>query len=104
MDKKIQRAIIEYVKKVKEAARIDIVNKVNQKYRYSMLDVKESINILESDKKLRKTKTAPRDSMYDFFCLTRKGYETLAPLYKRVFYFLRNIVAGYLKIKVNIDT
>ena len=104
MNKKIRKAILVYTKEVKEAARIDITKKVNEKHEYSILDIKESINTLEDDKRIKIIRKAPRDYMFDFFCLTRKGYESLAPCYKKFFYFIKNIILNFLKVKINIDT
>ena len=104
MNKKIQKAILEYIKEIKEVARIDITNNINRTHGYSILDIKESINILEDDKKIKIIKKTQRDAMFDIFCLTRKGYETMAPGYKRVLYFFRNMILNFLKIKINIDT
>ena len=103
MNKKIEKAILEYIKEVKEAARIDVTKKINEKHGYGIVDIKELINILEDCKKIKIVRKAPRDYMFDFFCLTRKGYESLAPSYKKIFYFIRNIIFSFLKIKINFD-
>ena len=67
MNRKIQKAILEYIKEVKEAARIDITNKVNERHGYGLLDIKESINTLEDDKKIKIVRKALRDYMFDFY-------------------------------------
>ena len=82
MNKKIQIAVLKYIKKVKEVSRGQIINEVSNLENCERIFVQEAINILEHSKEIFAIKKY--DSIIaDTFTLTNKGYETLGPWYKK---------------------
>ena len=98
MDKKLQILILKYIRKAKEVTRGQVITVINQSSGYERIDIQEAINILlKDDKKIRIVGRA------DTLSLTKRGHEALAPWYKKAFNFIRDIIKGFIKIKININ-
>lgn len=81
MNKKLQIAVLKYIKG-REISRSQIIDEVSKLQNCERENVSEAINILEFDGEIGAIKKY--DSLTaDTFTLTSKGYEVLAPWYKK---------------------
>ena len=84
MEKKIQKAVLQYIKKCKEVTRSQVIGEVSKLQGCERIGTQEAINILIDDKKIHIVGLA------DTLALTRKGYESLESLPKKILYFVRD--------------